>query len=118
MEAAGTARHSARTVLEGWQVSQDATDVVLLVVSELVTNAVEHAEPPLALHLHREHAGNHVWVGVTDGGPALQDDAHATSTCPADEHGRGLAIVDAVADAHGTRTHSGGVIHWASLPAA
>ncbi|MFE5549486.1 ATP-binding protein [Streptomyces sp. NPDC056534] len=89
---------------------------MLLVVSELVTNAVEHAEPPFALHLHRERAGSRVWVGVTDGGPAEAEGAW-TASCTDDEHGRGIAIVDILADAHGIRTHAGGSTHWARIPA-
>ncbi|MCX5233236.1 ATP-binding protein [Streptomyces sp. NBC_00233] len=91
-------------------------DAVLLVVSELVTNAVEHAAPPLALHLHRERAGSRVWVGVTDGGPAVQEGAW-TASCADDEHGRGLTIVDTLAESHGTRTHSSGTTHWARIAA-
>ncbi|MER7820379.1 ATP-binding protein [Streptomyces sp. NPDC096153] len=117
-QAPGAARHTTQAVLDAWHVSPDAADAVLLVVSELVTNAVEHAEPPLALHLHREHTGSRVWVGVTDGGPAAHDGPW-TSSCTGDEHGRGLEVVDALADAHGTRTHSGGfTTHWARLAAA
>ncbi|MFD9622351.1 ATP-binding protein [Streptomyces virginiae] len=112
-QAVQAARHAARAVLERWKINGDA---VLLVVSELVTNAVEHAEPPLALHLHRERAGNRVWVGVTDGGPAATESAW-TASCADDEHGRGIAIVDTLADAHGTRPHSGGTTHWARITA-
>ncbi len=54
---------------------QAATESVLLVVSELVTNAIEHALPPVVLRLHRDRAGDQVWVGVTDGGPAHPDGA-------------------------------------------
>lgn len=45
-EAARTARRLAHTVLGGWGVVQETIDDALLVVSELITNAVEHALPP------------------------------------------------------------------------
>ncbi|MFJ8589611.1 ATP-binding protein [Streptomyces sp. NPDC093595] len=72
-EAAATARHTVQSVLETWQDNDEAIDAVVLVASELVTNAVEHARAPLSLHLHREHTGNRVWVGVTDGGPSAHN---------------------------------------------
>ncbi|MFI8294185.1 ATP-binding protein [Streptomyces sp. NPDC085614] len=115
-ESVGEARHAARAVLEAWRMGGEPTDAVVLVVSELVTNAVEHAQAPLSLHLHREYSGGRVWVGVTDGGPASHDGAW-TSSCAEDEHGRGLGIIEMLADAHGTRTHACGNTHWARLTA-
>jgi anti-sigma regulatory factor (Ser/Thr protein kinase) len=114
VEAVATARHTAQTVLEDWDLDEETADAVLLVISELVTNAVEHAEPPLALHLHREHTGNRLWIGVTDGGPATHDGPW-TTTCADDEHGRGLHIIDALADSQGTTSHPHGITHWARL---
>ncbi|MFK0261401.1 ATP-binding protein [Streptomyces angustmyceticus] len=116
-EAVGHARRVARSVLHAWRIDDDAAHCVLLVVSELVTNAVEHARPPLALHLRREHRGPRVWVGITDGGPSAQGGAW-TSSCAHDERGRGLTIVEALAAAHGADSHAGGTTHWARLPVA
>ncbi|MFI8294150.1 ATP-binding protein [Streptomyces sp. NPDC085614] len=114
-EAASAARRIARRMLEDWHVSGDIEDTALLVVSELVTNAVEHAQAPVVLHLHHQHADGRVWVGVTDGGPAPHDGAWSTS-CTPDEHGRGLDLIDALTTAHGTHTHThGGTTHWARL---
>lgn len=113
-QAAGTARQITASVLDDWHVDERTTEAALLVVSELVTNAVEHAQPPVALHLHRERAGNRVWMGVSDGGPAADEGAW-TASCTDDEHGRGLDIVDTLATSHGTRSHPGGTTHWAWL---
>ncbi|MEW2424690.1 ATP-binding protein [Streptomyces nigra] len=114
-DAAGTARAITRAVLGDWHVGQTAAESVLLVVSELVTNAVEHALPPVVLRLHRDRAGDQVWVGVTDGGPAQVDGAW-TSSCIREEHGRGLAVVELLTSGHGTRTHPDGAsTHWAVL---
>ncbi|MGY6026383.1 ATP-binding protein [Streptomyces spinosirectus] len=113
--AAGAARSITRTVLADWHVDQDAAQSVLLVVSELVTNAVEHALPPVTLHLYRDPAAAVVWVGVTDGGPA-QDDGAWASSCTREEHGRGLVLVEVLATSHGIRPHPGGTAtHWALL---
>jgi len=116
-EAAGLARHTAQAACRAWRVDRQATDVVLLVVSELVTNAVEHAQPPLTLNLHHDGADGGVWVGVTDGGPAAHEGPW-TSSCSSDEHGRGMDIVDALAENHGMHCHRGGTTHWARLSAA
>ncbi|MGW3013104.1 ATP-binding protein [Streptomyces sp. NPDC001219] len=116
-ESVGHARRIVGSLLHRWQVTEDAAASVLLVVSELVTNAVEHAQPPLALHVLREQTGRRVWVGITDGGPSPHKGAWAAS-CAQDEHGRGLDIVDTLATAHGTRSHEDGATHWARLPAA
>lgn len=111
----GRARQLTRKFL-GWS-DTDAAEGVVLVVSELVTNAIEHAQPPVMLHLHRETAGNRVWVGVSDGGPAFEEGAWISS-CADSEHGRGLSIVDTLADSHGTRHFPNGTVtHWARLDA-
>ncbi|MEW1914867.1 ATP-binding protein [Kitasatospora sp. NPDC085895] len=102
-EAAAQARRIARGCLDAWQIGDDAQDAVLLVVSELVTNAVEHAMAPVRLHLHRTGADGRMWVGVSDGGPAPRDGAW-TRSCTSAEHGRGLNVVQALAEQHGTRT--------------
>ncbi|MGW2025255.1 ATP-binding protein [Streptomyces decoyicus] len=116
-EAVGHARRIVQSVLNAWCIDDDAAHSVLLVVSELVTNAVEHAQPPLALHLRREKTGLRVWVGITDGGPSARDGAW-TASCAPDEHGRGLAVIEALAAAHGADSHAGGTTHWARLSVA
>ncbi|WP_371666745.1 ATP-binding protein [Streptomyces sp. NBC_00289] len=117
-QAAGTARHLAQVTLQNWRTDTEATDAAVLIVSELVTNAVEHAQAPIALHLHREPTGSRIWIGVTDGGPAPHQGPW-TSSCSDDEHGRGLTIVTMLADTHGTHPHPDGrTTHWARLTAA
>ncbi|MFF8787071.1 ATP-binding protein [Streptomyces sp. NPDC015125] len=115
-EAAKSARQLSRSTLDGWRVGEDAAASVLLVVSELVTNSVQHARPPLVLHIHREHADGHIWIGITDGGPAARKGAW-TASCEGDEHGRGLVIIGSLAIAHGTLSHARGTTRWARLPA-
>ncbi|MFB7867853.1 ATP-binding protein [Streptomyces sp. NPDC056069] len=113
-DTVAAARNTARQLLKGWQVSRDCVDRVALVVSELVTNAIEHALPPVMLHIHRDR-GDRVWVGVSDGGPAPNSGAWIAS-CATDEHGRGLTIVDALAEAHGTHAYSAGATtRWARI---
>ncbi|MEU9978903.1 ATP-binding protein [Streptomyces sp. NPDC051014] len=110
-EAPAVARALAHRTLKDW--GAENADTVILVVSELVTNAVEHALPPLALRLEQAAAG--LRVSVTDGGPAPQEGSWIASCAP-EEHGRGLLIVGVLAEARGTYRHAHGATHWASLP--
>ncbi|MEU3050794.1 ATP-binding protein [Streptomyces sp. NPDC006984] len=113
-ESAGVARRVTRALLEEWGVDDDCADLVLLVVSELVTNAVEHALPPIALLIGQSAEGA-VRIEVEDGGPAPEEGAWATTGSPG-EHGRGRHLVAALATAHGSHPLPGGATHWASLP--
>ncbi|MEU4360037.1 ATP-binding protein [Streptomyces virginiae] len=114
-KSVGIARHLSRSLLETWGVEQDAVDTALLVVSELVTNAVEHGRAPMALHLKMDQAAPSVEVAVSDGGPASNDGPWTTS-CEPEEHGRGNSIVTCLADRQGIRQHAHGMTRWAELP--
>jgi anti-sigma regulatory factor (Ser/Thr protein kinase) len=111
-ESAGQARTIAQTLLRGWGVAGEVADSVLLTVSELVGNAVQHAQPPLCLGLGCDLSTGHVYVEVSDGGPAAEDRAAGLAE---DEHGRGLMIIDQVAAAHGDRQEAGRAVHWADI---
>ncbi|WSL80550.1 ATP-binding protein [Kitasatospora sp. NBC_01266] len=98
---------------------EDLTDGLLLIVSELVTNAVTHAavlSPRVTTEL--TIGGGQVRVAVEDGHPhrpkAVQSDTEQTG-------GRGLMLVKSIALAAGgscdvERTGDGGKVIWASLP--
>ncbi|MER6434687.1 ATP-binding protein [Streptomyces sp900105245] len=120
--APATARHEARLVLASWGLAEDQIYAMLLVISELVTNAVTHALPPVVLHLEAATDGcGRVQIHVSDGGPQPSPAAWAARR-PADEHGRGAAIVSALADDAGTAGAAsdvdGPIDHWADLGAA
>ncbi|MFD3583091.1 ATP-binding protein [Streptomyces sp. NPDC058683] len=116
-EAAGEARQITKEVLARWQVANEPADSVLLTVSELVTNAVEHAEPPLNLRLSHDLRTHRVHIEVSDGGPAATDGDWAAG-CTPEEHGRGLEIIGFLTTAHGNRLERGHAIHWADVCAA
>ncbi|WP_280677639.1 ATP-binding protein [Kitasatospora sp. MAA19] len=116
-EAAKAARTITRVVLAQWRVADEAADSVLLTVSELVTNAVEHAQPPLHLELSRDPGTRRVHIEVRDGGPAATESAWAASRTRG-EHGRGLQIIDQLTAAHGDRAEPGHAIHWADVAIA
>ena len=91
---------------------QPLSDDLQLVVSELVTNAVRYAEPPVELEI--EVSDDAVTVAVVDGSPGRPvpqgcDDPDA-------EGGRGLHLVDLLAAESGVRPQPPGKAIWASLP--
>ncbi|MET8509804.1 ATP-binding protein [Streptomyces sp. NPDC004787] len=118
--APSTARHAARPILESWGLAGDQVYDILLVISELVTNAITHALPPVLLRLCAA-AGDmgQIRVHVKDGGP--RPAAHAagwTATRSEDEHGRGEAIITTLTHHAGADCDSDGLIdHWAALDA-
>ncbi|MFE5940878.1 ATP-binding protein [Streptomyces sp. NPDC056470] len=120
--APATARHAAQPVLAAWGLDEDQIYDTLLIISELVTNAITHALPPVTLHLHTAtDTSGHVQVHVSDGGP---QPASATTnwaaTRPDDEHGRGDTIITTLAHHTGTETTPNNdtnalIDHWADL---
>lgn len=115
------ARHAVRDLLarQGVPVTEDLAQGLLLIVSELVTNAVKHAalvSPTLAVEL--AVGAEWVRIAVEDGHPyrptALETDHARTG-------GRGLLLVREVAREAGgvcdmEHTSSGGKVIWAVLP--
>ncbi|MCS0638411.1 ATP-binding protein [Streptomyces sp. LP05-1] len=71
----------------------ETVDAVLLTVSELITNAHVHAHSNAQLVLTWDSRCLH--VSVHDSGPGLPSPRRPDTVSP---HGRGLAIVDALAD--------------------
>ncbi|MFE6666301.1 ATP-binding protein [Streptomyces sp. NPDC057697] len=115
------ARHAVRDLLrrQGVPLDEDVTEGLLLIVSELVTNAVKHAallSPELAV----EVAVGEEWirVSVEDNHPyrptALETDYAQTG-------GRGLLLVREITREAGgacdvEHTAGGGKIIWAAVP--
>ncbi|POX48175.1 ATP-binding protein [Streptomyces sp. Ru71] len=111
-EAVALVRRRVGSLLKEWDVGADSVDEVLLVVSELVTNAVLHALPPATLTLSCtvSACGRRVRVEVRDHGAAEVIGEPAD-----DEHGRGCGIVIALAAACGAYTDASGCVRWAEL---
>ncbi|MFF8943449.1 ATP-binding protein [Streptomyces sp. NPDC014864] len=114
--AVSVVRRRVRAVLGGWNLPADAVEDVLLVVSELITNALVHALPPATLRLWRipvdGRAG--VRVEVTDRGPAAPPGPRKSAPDP-DEHGRGLGIVAALSARCGVLAHPAATSRWAEV---
>ncbi|MEW2517148.1 ATP-binding protein [Actinacidiphila alni] len=105
-------RHRARTELGRWGLSEAVADDVVLVVSELVTNAVVHTVGDgVVCSLRR--AGNEVRVEV---GAEGHSEARADAR-PPDEGGRGLVVVAALSTAWGAgpAVPGGGWAAWATI---
>lgn len=85
-------------------------DEVSLVVSELVTNAVRHADPPVVMEI--QVSDDEVLVAVDDGSPGRP----GLTRPPVDaEGGRGLQLVDQVSVETGIRPQPPGKTVWAAL---
>ncbi len=105
-------RRRMRLLLNCWGLSPDDVDVALMVASELVSNAVDHAGTALTVTVSRRADGVTVAVGDRCNAlPLLR--AHD----PFAVRGRGLQMVDALA-VHWdcTADPAGGKTVWAEIP--
>ncbi|MFJ9903623.1 SpoIIE family protein phosphatase [Streptomyces sp. NPDC101152] len=100
------ARKEAARQLTEWGLEELAFTTEL-VVSELVTNAIRHAEGPIRLRLIRERA---LICEVSDGGATAPHLRHPRTT---DEGGRGLLLVSQFTQRWGTRFIPEGKVIWA-----
>jgi signal transduction histidine kinase len=85
-------------------------DDLALVVSELVTNAVRHAVPPVRLEISAD--ADRVTVAVGDGSPGRPVAREAADDA---EGGRGMALVDMLCAETGVRPNPPGKTVWAAL---
>ena len=108
--APGQARRAVRRQLEAWDVDPGVVDDVVLITSELVTNAFIHARPPIDVALRLR--GREVVLEVQD--RALLRPRRRRPDDD-DEHGRGLNIVEVLADSWGTRASESGKTVWCAL---
>lgn len=97
-ESVSAARRFARATLSEWG-ADDVADDALLVVSELVTNAVMHAGTEATLELRTAPGG--VRLGVEDLHPTRMLRMGVDPSTGADERGRGLLITASLAAAWG-----------------
>ncbi|WP_225833072.1 SpoIIE family protein phosphatase [Streptomyces sp. NK08204] len=108
VEAAPRARAFASGVLTSWRFPADLHDLGVLAASELVANSLQHGTPPMRLRLRR--TDRRLIIEVTDGDDHLPRRRRAE---PADESGRGIAIVATIASNWGSRrTPGGGKAVW------
>lgn len=107
------ARRLTRARLTGWSVCEDTCDTAVLVVSELVTNAIVHtASDVVVCELH--DGDDLVRIAVRDQG-CSPDEPHPSPQRPEEEHGRGLLLVEALCHAWGAQENGLGLLVWADL---
>lgn len=108
-------RANAADVLQAWGLDRDSDQsfAVVLVLTELVTNAGRHGRPCLGLiDAEMWLDGDRVVVTVMDGtseGPVARDAGSG------DESGRGLRLISAYAEVSGYEPYRGGKRVWAVI---
>ncbi|WP_406131915.1 SpoIIE family protein phosphatase [Streptomyces anthocyanicus] len=111
-EAVRHARRFARRTLRTWGVPDDDIDGVLLIVSELVTNALVHTDGKVRLDLTL--IGGRLRVAVADASPRTP--VKPTSIGWEATGGRGILLVEAMSATWGTLPVSGGKQVWSEIP--
>lgn len=110
-EAVRHARRFTRRTLRAWGVTEE-TDAALLVVSELVTNALVHTEGQVRLDLTL--VSHRLRIAVADGSPRTP--VKPPSIGWEATGGRGIYLVEALSAAWGTLPVGGGKQVWCELP--
>ena len=109
-DAAARARTLVSALLRQWHTRDTTRDNALLVVSELVANAVRFARGPITVRLIRAGHGLLCEVGDTGNGrPRLGRNR------PLDDGGRGLHVVHGLTTRWGVRWTDTGKVVWAAV---
>lgn len=111
-ESTAIARRLVRTALSAWGM-EELIDDAMLVVTELVSNAIEHSRLPSIRVIVARPAQDCVRIGVVDRSkvvPRMRTDSNGDKL-----GGRGLLLVDAVTDRWGTRLYGWGKQVWGEL---
>jgi len=108
-EAVAVGRHALGAALTGIM-DGDAHDVVMLLISELLTNAIVHGRPPISLSATR--SAQTLRVEVRDGSESLPVERHPSE---APVGGWGLKLVSELASRWGADVTAGGKRVWFEL---
>lgn len=107
----GRARRALALHLRHWGVGGEGADVAILLTSELVTNAVRHSRGPIEAQA-RFCSARVLRVEVCD---TSNTPVGASAATVDDPGGRGLYLVDALADTWGMEHHGTGKRVWFEL---
>jgi len=112
LRAPARARRCVQAVVAGSQLSEETQAELVLIASELVTNAIVHGAEPVTLTV--TYDATHITVEVADGDPR----ADLVRMHDTDESfgygGRGLRLVAALTEAWGVRTETSSKTVWAT----
>ena len=105
------ARHVVLELLRVWGVPHDRDDAALL-VTELVANVVDHVHGEVSLTLEVTTSETWLRIAVVDGSSVRPVVRELSLDRP---RGRGLRVVQAIADRWGAEDHNGGKRVWVEL---
>jgi anti-sigma regulatory factor (Ser/Thr protein kinase) len=108
--ACGVGRRFVADTLRGWGVPELTVEVAVLVTSELVANAVNHASPPG--HLQVRADGERVHIEVSD---ASEQEPRMVRPGAAAAGGRGLLLIDRLATRWGWDARPPGKVVWCEV---
>jgi anti-sigma regulatory factor (Ser/Thr protein kinase) len=119
LASAAVARRHVADMLQRQGVSPERCDDATLVVSELVGNALRHGRPRAdgTLQVQWTLDGHRLRVEVTDGGGSTEPQLSPLAERQMAMSGRGLAIIDVIAEAWGSHSDDAGTTVWALVPA-
>ena len=106
LDAASLARRHVRARLLDWEL-EELLDPVLLLTSEVVTNALLHSGTRLTVQVERSGAG--VQVGVEDGSTVPPVHRRHSTTAST---GRGVQLLEAIAQEWGWLPTAHGKLVW------
>jgi anti-sigma regulatory factor (Ser/Thr protein kinase) len=108
--SAAQARRFVRRVLGEWG-ADDLEEAAVLLTSELITNSLLHARTPMKLRLHRRTGLIRIEVQDDSGSRPVRRHYQADAST-----GRGLGLVEALAEEWGVEPANGGKAVWFTLP--
>lgn len=111
-ETAAEARRLVRTAYQAWGVEEDYADTAQVVISELVANAVRHTRGPCIRVIIEHPLPDRLLLAVVD---KCRDLPCMRTPNVGDLRGRGLLLVDALADNWGSTRLPWGKRVWAQL---
>ncbi|WP_274565102.1 ATP-binding protein [Streptomyces spiramyceticus] len=120
-ESASVARMATQTTMECWAIPDEATAAAVVIVSELMANAVRHGSGPMVRLIFERPADDRVYVALVDRAAYRLPEMRAPED-EDEEHGRGLVLVESLAhswgfDRLGDRQKFWGKRVWAVLEA-